>query len=264
MLPRWVRFLIIPVFTAHAMQHISPFSCSGLFSSHFAMTVRVRINPPFPFYTQMLIFMSDITVTTHSATGQAKMTLVGNEGRNVCGESEQFSCHDSFRHTDTIFSCFSQPWPSLVTEHTLKWHNLHAWPCSSRTRHISLFQHTCKLLIFLSLRWNSSVYSLCRGRKTRSAVGVMWEDDCLPRWHQNKQCSPCANRTPYSLCFSLSLTEYSLFPAVPRDEKRVTCIPYTHHQLLRNYWVTWGVNPSPSITCTYIRKHATTHNLLWK
>lgn len=189
-----MRFLIMPVFTAHKMQHISPFSCSGLFSSHFAMTVRVRINPPFPFYTQMLIFMSDITVTTHSATGQAKMTLVGNEGRNVCGESEQFSCHDSFRHTDTIISCFSQPWPSLVTEHTLKWHNLHAWPCSSRTRHISLFQHTCKLLIFLSLRWNSSVYSLCRGRKTRSAVGLMWEGDCLPRWHQNKQCSPCAYR----------------------------------------------------------------------
>lgn len=62
-----------------------------------------------------------------------------------------FSCHDSSRHTDTIFSCFLQPWPSLVKEHTLQWHNLHAWPCSPRTRHISLLQHTSRLLIFLSL-----------------------------------------------------------------------------------------------------------------
>lgn len=157
----------------------------------------------------------------------------------------QFSCHDSSRHTDTIFSCFSQPWPSLVTEHTLKWHNLHAWPCSSRTRHISLLQHTSKLLLFLSLPLSEM--------KQLSLLIVQGQEDkvnCrsdvrgwLPSQMAPKQAvwfSPCAYRNTSQPLLQPSphaLTEYSLFPAVPRDEERVTVQSCIHQLLLRNYWV---------------------------
>lgn len=52
--------------------------------------------------------------------------------------------------TQTQFlAAFHGPDPPLWQ--STHYNDLHAWPCSSRIRHISLLQHTSKLLIFLSL-----------------------------------------------------------------------------------------------------------------
>lgn len=69
--------------------------------------------------------------------------------------------------------------PCDWSEHTLLWHNWHAWPCSSRIRHISLLQHTSRLLIFLSMHLSEA--------KQLSLLVVQRQEDGL-----SKQCQKTA------------------------------------------------------------------------
>lgn len=68
---------------------------------------------------------------------------------NITG---QLSCHIFYTHSYNFRPVYmALTLPCDWSEHTLLGHNWHAWPCSSRIRHVSLLQHTSKLLIFLSL-----------------------------------------------------------------------------------------------------------------
>lgn len=133
-----------------------------------------------------------------------------------------YTCSHNFR---LLFMALTLPcdW----SEHTLQWHNLHAWPCSSRIRHISLLQHTSKLLIFLSLHLSEMKQLgllIAQGQEDKvgctSNVRGRLPSQVAQESDRNEQCWACAYRYSFPLQSPpCALREHSLFPVEPRDEE---------------------------------------------
>lgn len=167
----------------------------------------VRVNPFFPFYTEMSIFMPLISLLLHTQQLHRLKQCWTEQRKNGSGMSDNthwatqlswlfYTCSHNFR---LLFMALTLPcdW----SEHTLQWHNWHAWPCCSRIRHISLLQHTSKLLIFLSLHLSETKQLgllIAQGQEDKvdhtSNVRGRLPSHMAQDSDRNEQCWPCAYR----------------------------------------------------------------------